>query len=420
VATAGTPTTLGGYVLEEEIGSGASSVVYRARHERLGRLAAVKVLAMPPSGAWRERFLRESQLAASIDHPNVLPVYDAGEDRGRMFIAMRYVEGTDLRELLAAEPKLSLARVTRIVGQVAAALDAAHARGLVHRDVKPANILLEVGDHVYLSDFGVAKDAAALSLTRTGGFVGSVEYSAPEQIEGRDVDGRSDLYALGCVAYECLAGKPPFHRASEVGVLHAHLHDPTPDVRDERDDISESVADVLKQAMARAPAQRFETGTEFAHTLDRAARSGRRRVQVARHRLALLGGLVLVAALAGAALGYGLHGAKTRTTVDTLVQTVSVVRTVEVADAHALGDAAYAHLQSHDYTGALSYAERAYSALRDEPASDPYHGYINYDLGLALTRLGRCPQALPYLRRAAKLEPKAKRVQTALKLAEKC
>ena len=419
MATAGTPTTLGGYVLEEEIGSGASSVVYRARHERLGRLAAVKVLAMPPSGAWRERFLRESQVAASIDHPNVLPVYDAGEDRGRMFIAMRYVEGTDLRELLEAEPKLSLARVTRIVGQVAAALDAAHARGLVHRDVKPANILLEVGDHVYLSDFGVAKDAAALSLTRTGGFVGSVEYSAPEQIEGRDVDGRSDLYALGCVAYECLAGKPPFHRASEVGVLHAHLHDPTPDVRDVRDDISESVADVLKQAMARAPAQRFETGAEFAHALDRAVRSGRRRVQVPRHRLALLAGLVVAAAVAGVVLGYEFGG-KTTTKVDTVVHTERIVQTVQVADAHALGDAAYAHLQSHDYPGALSYAKRAYAALKNEPPNDPYHGYVNYDLGLALTRLGRCKQGLPYLRRAEKLEPKAKRVQTALNLAEKC
>ncbi len=197
--------------------------------------------------------------------------------------------------------------------------------GLVHRDVKPANILFEVGDHVYLSDFGVAKDAAALSLTRTGGFVGSVEYSAPEQIEGREVDGRADLYALGCVAYECLAGKPPFHRASEVGVLHAHLHDPTPDVRDARDDISDSVSDVLKQAMARAPAQRFETGAAFAHAFDRAARGGRRRVQVARHRLALLGGLVVLAALAGAALGYGLGG-KTTTKTDTVVRTVPVVQ----------------------------------------------------------------------------------------------
>jgi serine/threonine-protein kinase len=334
-----------------------------------------------------------------------------------MFIAMRYVDGTDLRELLESEPKLSLSRVVRIVTQVASALDAAHARGLVHRDVKPANILLGVGDHVYLSDFGVAKDAAALSLTRTGGFVGSVEYSAPEQIEGREVDGRADLYALACVAYECLAGKPPFHRASEVGVLHAHLHDPTPDVREARDDVSARVADVLKKAMSRAPDQRFESGADFAHALDRAARGGRRRARVVRNRIALLAGLVVLAALAGAALGYGLGGTTTTTTkVDTVVRT----RTVRVADAHALGDAAYAHLQSHDYPGALAYAERAYAALRTEPAQDAYHGYVNYDLGLALTRLGRCRQALPYLHRAAKLEPKAKRVAAALKLAASC
>ena len=412
MTTGGTPTTLGGYVLEEEIGGGASSVVYRARHARLGRLAALKVLAAPRGGPWRERFLRESTIAASIDHPNVIPVYDAGEDGGNLFIAMRYVEGTDLRELLAREGTLPLARAVRIASQVAAALDAAHARGLVHRDVKPANILLEEGDHVYLSDFGVAKDAAGLNLTRTGGFVGSVDYAAPEQIEGRELDGRADLYALACVAYECLAGTSPFRRSSEVGVLHAALHDPTPDVRSAREDVPAAVADVLRQGMARAPDARFESGQSFARALERAARSSRRPVRVARHRLAMLAGLVVLAAAGGAIGGY-LAASSTKAAR-------TVVRTVRVADSHALGDAAYAQLQVKNYTGALAYARRAYAALPATRANDPYRGYVAYDLGLALVRLGRCSEGLPYLVRASRLEPHEQKVKAALALARSC
>jgi predicted Ser/Thr protein kinase len=413
-AGGGPPSVLGGYVMEDELGSGASSVVYLATHARLGRRAAVKVLVLPPRGPWRERFLRESQIAASIDHPNVIPVYDAGEDGGQMYIAMRYVQGPDLRELLEREGPLALGRVVRIVSQVAAALDEAHAHGLVHRDVKPANILLEGGDHVYLSDFGVAKDATALSLTRTGGFLGSVEYSAPEQIEGRDLDGRADVYALGCVAFECLTGTPPFHRATEVAILHAHLHDPTPDVRTARDEIPAPVAEAVKQAMARDPNDRFETGAAFSRALERAARSSRRQVHVARHRVALLSGLVAVALLVGAGLGYAFAPRRALSTTTTLV------RTVLVADSHALGDAAYAQIQAKNYPLAVTYAERAYKALPATSPGDPYRGYVNFDLGLALTRLHRCPEALPYLRRANKLEPNEQKIRSALKLAEHC
>ncbi len=410
-----TTTQLGGYVLGEEIGSGASSVVYAATHGRLGRRAAVKVLVLPPRGPWRDRFLRESQVAAAIDHPNVIPVYEAGEEDGQMFIAMRYVDGPDLRELLEQEGPLPLARVTRIVSQVAAALDAAHARGLVHRDVKPANILLETGDHVYLSDFGVAKDpAAALGLTRTGGFLGSVEYCAPEQIEGRELDGRADVYALACVAFECLTGAPPFHRPTEVAVLHAHLHDPAP----EAPDVPRGVAEALQKAMARDPDDRFESGAAFARALERGARATGRRVHVARHLVALLAALALVALGGGIAIGYLLGSRDTKTTTTTAVSTV--VKTVRVADVHALADAASAQLKIENYGLALGYARRAYAALGSLPAADPYHGYVNYDVGAALTRLGRCPEALPYLRRADRLEPKTKAVQDMLKLAERC
>ncbi len=407
----GEGTLLGGYLLEEEIGSGASSVVFRARHQRLGRSAAVKVLAAPRDGVWRERFLKESRVAASIDHPNVIPVYDAGEDGSTLYIVMRLVEGTDLRALISEGP-LPLGVTVKLVTQIAAALDAAHARGLVHRDVKPANILIESGDHVYLSDFGVAKDGD-VGFTRTGGFVGSVEYSAPEQIEGRLQDGRSDLYSLACVAYECLAGTPPFHRPSEVAVLHAHLNDPPPDVRDRREELPEPVADVLRRGLARKPDDRFQDGASFAAALERAARSRRPRPRVSRGRAAVVALLFALVASIGALIGYlaapsGSH------------RTVTVQETVRVADVHALADAAYAQLQVKNYAQAEIYARRALPALSHLPKGDAYRGYVNYDLGISLVRLGQCSRALPYLRTADRLEHGDKRVRAALKLAARC
>src|SRR5919198_4140667 len=204
---------LGGYRILEEIGRGGTSVVYRAEHVRLGRTAALKLLS-PGFGEadFSDRFLRESRLAASLDHPNIVPVYDAGEQDGLLYIAMAHVEGTDLKTLIAEEGPLPVRRALRILAQVASALDAAHQRGLVHRDVKPANILVGPDDRAYLTDFGIVKEIAANGTTRTGGFVGTIEYSSPEQIEGRAVDGRTDVYALACVLYECLTGEAPFHR----------------------------------------------------------------------------------------------------------------------------------------------------------------------------------------------------------------
>src|SRR5947208_2221853 len=185
-----------GYRVVELLGRGGMSVVYRAEHVRLGRPAALKLLAATlGQGDHRERFLRESKLAASLDHPGIVPVFDAGEEDGLLYIAMAYVEGSDLKTLLVREGKLPLRRTLRILGQVASALDAAHARGLVHRDVKPANILVGPGDRAYLSDFGVVKELAAAGTTRTGSFVGTIEYSAPEQLEGKGIDARAGVYA---------------------------------------------------------------------------------------------------------------------------------------------------------------------------------------------------------------------------------
>src|SRR5437773_3145285 len=256
-------TELGGYRIVEELGTGATSVVYRAEHVRLGRQAALKLLT-PAFGEadFRERFLRESRLAASLDHPSIVPVYDAGDEDGLLYIAMACIDGRDLKAVLADEGRLPLRRALRTVGQIGSALDAAHARGLVHRDVKPANVLVADDDRAYLSDFGVAKQLASNGTTRTGSFIGTIDYCAPEQIEGRDVDARTDVYALACVLYECLAGEPPFARPSEVAVLNAHLHAPPPKLT-RAADVPPALESVVAKALSKSPLDRYATCGDF-------------------------------------------------------------------------------------------------------------------------------------------------------------
>jgi serine/threonine-protein kinase len=209
---------------------------------------------------FRARFERESRLAAAIDHPNIIPVYEAGAVDGRLFIAMRYVAGIDLGQLLAGNGPLGRGRTVAVMGQVGRALDAAHRAGLVHRDVKPGNVMLDLsegGEHCYLTDFGLTKNVKSSSgYTETGQFVGTLNYMAPEQIEGRHVDSRADLYSFGCMLFECLAGVPPFRRDSDIAMMYAHLHEPPPSVRTARPELPESVDNVLVRAMAKAPADR--------------------------------------------------------------------------------------------------------------------------------------------------------------------
>ena len=207
-----------GYRVEALLGRGGMSVVYRAHDLALDRKVALKLLASELAGddRFRARFLRESRVAASLDHPNVVPIYEAGEAEGLLCIAMRYVEGTDLKRLLREEGALEPDRALDYCAQVAAALDAAHEHGLVHRDVKPSNVLITRSGHCYLADFGLTYSAADRSdLTQTGHLVGTVDYAAPEQIEGKAVDGRADVYSLGCLLYECLAGSVPFAKDSD-------------------------------------------------------------------------------------------------------------------------------------------------------------------------------------------------------------
>jgi serine/threonine protein kinase len=252
-----------GYLIEAVAGRGGMGVVYRATQIGLGRTVALKLIA-PEVAAdedFRERLQRESRLLASVDHPNVITVYEAGEADGQLFMSMRHVEGMDLRSLLAAQGPLAPERAARIVAQVGAGLDAAHANGLVHRDVKPANVLIEqVGsaDRAYLSDFGLTKKAnLASAITRSGHWVGTLDYAAPEQIEGRPVDARTDVYALGCVLFEALTGRAPYVRDSDAAKLWAHLHEPPPSARALRPRLPAELDQVIARAMAKEPARRY-------------------------------------------------------------------------------------------------------------------------------------------------------------------
>ncbi len=217
------------YRVEALVGRGGMGVVYRATDLSLERPVALKLIApeLAQDERFRARFLREPKLAAALDHPNVIPIYEAGEHEGQLYLAMRYVEGSDLKTALEREQRLSPERVVAVLAQVAGALDAAHRRGLVHRDVKPANVLLDEEGHVYLTDFGITKQLGGDS-TDTAQVVGTLDYLAPERVSGEDATSASDIYALGCVAFECLAGQPPFADRSLFGVGAAHLIDEPP------------------------------------------------------------------------------------------------------------------------------------------------------------------------------------------------
>jgi serine/threonine-protein kinase len=408
-------TQLGGYRIVEPLGEGATSVVYRAEHVRLGRAAALKLLTPGLGQAdFRERFLRESQLAASLDHPSIVPIYDAGEEGGVLYIAMACVDGVDLKTLLVQEGRIPLRRALRILSQVGSALDAAHARALVHRDVKPANILVADGDRAFLSDFGVAKELGSNGTTRTGSFVGTTEYSAPEQIEGRAVDGRADVYALACVLYECLAGTPPFHRPSELAVLNAHLHAPPPKLTKAAPDLPAALEPVIAKALSKSPLDRYPTCGEFVA----AARAAAAEPRIHRRRLAVSLSLLLLCALAGAAIALGVralafedHRAAAPLTASPppRVQAPPVPSPsldaimIKSVDGRTLNDVAFHLLRARQWARALPFARKA---VRRAKAGSLTRAYATFNLGYALYELGRCREGLVFFRHALKLEPK--------------
>jgi streptogramin lyase/predicted Ser/Thr protein kinase len=248
-----------GYRVIGVAGRGGMGVVYEAEQLDLQRPVALKLIATPLARDedFRERFVRESRAAAAIDHPNVIPVYSAGEDDGRLFLAMRFVDGEDLRSLVQREGPLEPARAASIIGQIGSALDAAHARGLVHRDIKPANVLLD-RDHAYLTDFGLTKRLTGeTTMTGSGRWVGTLGYIAPEQIRGEGVDARADVYALGCLLFYVLTGVAPYRRDSDEATLYAHLNDAAPDARALAPEVPEALAEVVSRALEKDPEDRY-------------------------------------------------------------------------------------------------------------------------------------------------------------------
>ena len=346
-------STLAGYRIERLLGRGGMSVVYLAEDTRLERPVALKLIApeLAEDEQFRDRFLWESRLAASLDHPNVIPIYEAGEADGQLFIAMRYVDGTDLRKLLDEENKLSPRRSLALLEQVASALDEAHKSGLIHRDVKPGNILIGSHEHVYLSDFGITKRAeAGESLTESGQLLGTIDYVAPEQVQGAEIDGRADQYALASVLYEALTGRVPYSSksASKLAVLFSHMNDPPPRLSDARPELPAAADATLAQAMAKDPGDRFSTCREATTTLQHdlgltgamavAATPVKRR----RRRILVVGAIVALLAAAGVAAALALtigggDGAPAELAAGTLVRIDPA--TNEVADSIELDHA---------------------------------------------------------------------------------
>ena len=337
----GTPAdddAFAGYRIEAELGRGGMGVVYRATDLQLERPVALKLIApeLSEDPAFRGRFLTETRLAASLDHPHVLPVHAAGEHEGRLYLAMRYVEGEDLKALLGREGRLEPQRALAICGQVAEALDAAHARGLVHRDVKPANVLLDARGEAYLADFGLTKQVGGES-TRTGRIVGTLDYLAPEQVRGEGVDGRTDQYALACVLHECLAGQAPFHRGSEAEVLWAHMQEEPPSLP-----AYPQLDPVLARGLAKERTERYASCAELVEAAGQALgletpRLRRRRRRLRRRGLALVAAGVLVLGGAVAAAVVELTGGSSPPTA--------------VGNAVAAIDAGHAQVSSYTATG---------------------------------------------------------------------
>jgi hypothetical protein len=301
-----TGAVLAGFRVESLIGQGAMGAVYLAVDTKAGGHVALKLLTpeLSVDERFRQRFMREAELAASLEHPHVVPILSFGEEEGRLYLAMAYVQGTDLRELLRREGALEPTRALDLIAQVADALDAAHAADLVHRDVKPANILVAQvadGEHAYVCDFGLARHMSSISsLTGDRGFVGTLDYVPPEQIAGGPIDRRADVYSLGCMLYECLTGERPFERESELALVYAHLNDPPPRATDVRSELPEGLDGVIATTLAKEPEDRYASCGELA-AAGRAALAGKPFRRSSRRRRRLL--VATIAVIAAAAAG---------------------------------------------------------------------------------------------------------------------
>jgi serine/threonine-protein kinase len=302
-------TLVGGFCVQRTVGTGATGSVYLAE-DIAGERVALKILAseLADDERFRRRFLRESELARSLDHPHIVSTLAEGDDDGLLYMAMRYVDGPNLRSVIQSEGLLEPRRALGLLGQVASALDAAHARGLVHRDVKPANILIESisdGEQAYVCDFGLARHRSSAGSLTGEGFVGTIDYIAPEQIEGDAVSGSADLYSLGCVLFESMTGERPFPRGTEVAVVFAHLNDRPPAASDVNPELPEAIDDVFAVALSKDPRQRFKTCRELIDAAEQAltGTAPRRRRWTRRLALAAATSAVVVAVVTSSVLG---------------------------------------------------------------------------------------------------------------------
>src|SRR5215213_3705907 len=259
-------TEIAGYRIEERIGRGGMGVVYRAQHMNLQRRAAIKIIApeFADTKGFRSRFIREARIAAALQHPNIVTVYDAGQSGQTLYIAMQFIRGSDLAAILDEEGRLRPYRAIDVCRQVASALDAAHGMALIHRDVKPGNVLIE-GRRAYLTDFGLTKRSGGSrsGLTQAGELVGTIHYVAPEQIEAGDVDARTDVYSLACLLFHCLTGHVPFERDTDVAVIYAHLSETPPKLTDVRPELPAGLDAVIAKALDKSPDRRFQSCSDL-------------------------------------------------------------------------------------------------------------------------------------------------------------
>jgi serine/threonine protein kinase len=454
----------------QQIARGGMGEIYRATDSTLGRAVAIKILAerYAQDDAVRQRFTREALAAARLSgQRNTVTIYDVGEHDGRPYIVMEYLAGGSLEDVLRDEGAQPPQRVFSWLGQAAAALDAAHAEGVVHRDVKPANLMLDRAGNVHVADFGIASAAGMDSLTITGTVLGTAGYLSPEQATGDRATPASDRYALGVVAYELLTGNRPFQADSPTAEASAHVNAPVPSVCDTTA-LPCELDPVFRKALAKTPNDRYGSCAEFVAALraalDDAAGATRELTPVAPpppppspgprttpprgpRPWPLLAALLAAGIAAGVAAAYFLtrdDGKGTqpapqpkattvlRTVTKPSGQTTTVVQETTTTPpltssspptaggGHSLNDAGYKKMQAGDYAGAVPLLQQAVQKLSGTGPRDPYEAFANYNLGYSLLQLNRCGEAIPYLQKADSLEPWRHEPRKALKQAEKC
>jgi serine/threonine-protein kinase len=441
------------YRSPRRLGRGAMGDIYLATDELLGREVAVKVLAdrYAADEGIRERFKREALAAARLSgEPGAVTIFDVGEREGRPFIVMEHLAGGSLEDRLRRDGAQPPARALGWLEQTAAALDAAHRHGIVHRDVKPANLLLNDRDEVTVADFGIASSAGMDSMTLTGTVLGTAGYLSPEQAQGERSTPASDLYALAVVAYELLSGERPFDRESPTAEAAAHVNAPVPSITERCENLPPELDRVFQRALAKDPRHRYGSAREFVAELRAAlfpsARTTQELVPSRQRRsaarvilpvalLLLAGGIGAAVAAIVSTSGSSKPQVVTRTVTGpggtTTVQQTVTHQTTHAAKpppppaavtggGHSLNDQGYSRIQAGDYAGAVPLLQSAVQKLRGLGPGDPYEAYANYNLGYALYRLGRCGEAIPYLQRADRLEPQRREPRQILKRAEHC